>query len=74
MRANESLYESGNFVWTMNKFHRKNKCPKMQMQWIGPLVVLKSLNNVTYQEKMNKKEMKIIHYDLLKPCEAQGVL
>ena len=30
-------------------------------------------NDVTFQVKINDKEMKIIYYDLLKPCEAQDV-
>ena len=50
----------------MNKSRKKGKIPKFQMPWLGPLVVLKKLNNVTYQVKVNKKDVKIIHYDLIK--------
>ena len=35
--------------------------------------MLKRLNDVTYQVKMNEKKMMIIHYEFLKPCEAQDV-
>ena len=55
------------------KSHRKGKCPKMKMRWIGPLVMLKKLNGVKYQVKVNEKGMKIIHYGLLKLCEAWDV-
>ena len=73
VRANEKPYNSGDLVWTMNKSRRKGRSPKMQMRWLGPLVVLKRLNDVTYQVKMNEKEVKIIHYDLLKPYEGRDI-
>ena len=38
----------------------------MQMRWIGPLVVVKQFNDVTYMVKVNEKDSKVIHYDLLK--------
>ena len=57
-------------MWKMNKSHRKGKCSKMQMWWIQQLMVLKRVNDVTYQVKMKEKEIKIIHCGLLKPCEA----
>ena len=71
VRANKNLNQPRDMEWTMNKSRRKGKYPKMKMRWIKPLVVL---NDVTYQLKMNEKEMKIIPYDLLKPCEARDVL
>ena len=73
VRANEKPYKSGDLVWTMNKTRRKGKCPKMQMRWTGPLVVLERLNDVTYKVKMNEKDTKIIHYDLLKPYEGRDI-
>ena len=73
VRAYESPFELGDFAWTMKKSHRKGKCPKMQMQWIGPLVVLNRLKDITYKVKMNEKEMMFIHCNLLKPCEARDV-
>ena len=73
VRANENPYEPGDLVWTMNKARKKGKSPKLQSRWLGPLVVLKRLNDVTYQVKMNEKELKIIHYDLLKPYEGRDV-
>ena len=73
VRANEKPYKPGDLVWTMNKARKKGRCPKMQMRWLGPLVVLKRLNDVTYQVKMSEKVVKIIHYDLLKPYEGREV-
>lgn len=73
VRANEQPYEPGDLVWTMNKSRRKGKSPKLQMRWLGPLVVLKRLNDVTYQVKMNEKDVKVIHYDLLKPFEGRDI-
>ena len=73
VRANEMHCEPGDLGWTMNQSRRKNKCPMMQMRWIGPFVVLKKLNSMTCKIKMNQKEMKIIHYDLLKPCEVRDL-
>ena len=60
----------GDLVWMMNKSIRKGKSPKLQMRWLGPLVVIKRLKDVIFQVKMNEKEGKIIHYDLLKPYEG----
>ena len=45
----------------------------MQMHWLGVLVVLKRLKYVTYQVKMNVKDVKIVHYDLLKPYEDRDI-
>ena len=73
VRANENPYEPGDLVWTMNKSRKKGRSPKLQMRWLGPLVVLRRLNDVTYQVKMNEKDVKIIHYDLLKPYEGRDV-
>ena len=73
VRANEHPYEPGDLVWTVNKSRKKGRCPKMQMRWLGPLVVLKRLNDVTYQVKMNERDLKIIHYDLLKPFVGRDV-
>ena len=67
MRANEKPHESCDLVWMMNKSRKQGKSPKLQMRWLGPLVVLTSLNDVTYQVKVNEKDVKVIHYDLLKP-------
>ena len=64
VRANEKPYRPGDLVWTMNKARKKDKSPEIQMRWLGPLVVLKRLNDVTYQVKMSEKEVKIMHYDL----------
>ena len=73
-RANESFnrYEPGELVLTISPVWQ-GKCPKMQMQWIGLWMVLERLNDVTDQVKMNKKEMKIILYELLKPCKTQEI-
>ena len=73
LRANESPYKPGDLVWTMNKTRKKGKCPKMQMRWNGPLVVLERINDVTYKLKINEKDTKIVHYDLLKPYESKEV-
>ena len=73
VRANEKPYKPGDLVWTMNKTRKKGKCPKMQMRWVGPLVVLDRLNDVTYKVKMNERDEKIIHYDLLKPYEGREI-
>ena len=73
VRANESPYEPGDLVWTMNKTRKKGKSPKLQTRWLGPLLVLKRLNDVTYQVKTSERDMKIIHYDLLKPYLGRDV-
>ena len=36
-------------------------------------MVLERINNVTYKLKINEKETKIVHYDLLKPYESKEV-
>ena len=73
LRANESPYKPGDLVWISNKTRKKGKSPKMQMRWSGPLVVLERINDVTYKLKMNEKDTKIVHYDLLKPYESSEV-
>ena len=73
LKANEKPYNTGDLVWTMNKSRRKGVCPKLQIRWLGPLVVLKRLNDVTYRVKMGEKGEKVIHYDLLKPYEGRDI-
>jgi len=73
LRAHEKPYETGDLVWTMNKSRKKGRCPKWQMRWLGPLVVLRRLNDVTYHVKLGEKEEKVIHYDLLKPYEGRDI-
>ena len=72
VRANKKPCQTGDLVWMMNKSTRKVKSPKLQMRWLGPLVIIKRLNDVTYLVKMNEKEVKIIHYDLLKAEKFRG--
>ena len=57
----------------MYKSKRKGKSPKLQVRWLGPLIVIKRLNDVTYQVKMNERDVKIIHYGLLKPYEGHEI-
>ena len=59
VKANEQLYKVGDLVWAMNKVRKKGRCPKMQMRWIGPLVVVKRLNDVTYMVKVSEKDSKV---------------
>ena len=73
IKAHENPYNTGDLVWTMNKVRKKGKCPKMQMRWVGPVVVLQRLNDVTYQVKLSEKVLKVIHYDLLKPYVGRDV-
>jgi len=73
LRAHEKPYEAGDLVWTMNKSRKKGRCPKWQMRWLGPLVVLKRLNDVTYLVKLSERDEKVIHYDLLKPYEGRDI-
>ena len=65
MSVNKQPYKPGDLFWTMNKVRKKGKCPKMQMRWIGPLVVVKRLNNVTYLVKTSEKDSEVIHCDFL---------
>ena len=73
MRVNEKPYKSDDLVWDMNKTRKRGMCPKMQIRWTGPLITLKRLNDVTYQVRISAKELKVMHYDLLKPFEGQDV-
>ena len=50
---------TGDLVWAMNKVRSKGKSPKMQMRWVGPLIILKCLNDVTYQAIIGEKEVKV---------------
>ena len=42
----------------------------MQMNLTGPLIILKCLNDVTYQVRISEKEMKVMHFNLVKPFEG----
>ena len=48
----------------MNATRKKGMC------WIGHLIILKCLNDVTYQVRMNKKA---VHHHLLKLFEGRDL-
>jgi transposase InsO family protein len=73
VKAHEEPYATGDLVWTMNKVRKKGRCPKLQMKWVGPLVVEKRLNDVTYQVRITEHDKKVIHYDLLKPYLGRDI-
>ena len=49
VRVNNKPYKSDDLVWAMNKIKKKEMCPEIQMRWTGSLIILKHLNDVTYQ-------------------------
>ena len=48
VQAKKKPYKTGDLVWTMNKSRRKGKSTKLQMKWLGTLIIIKRLNDVTY--------------------------
>ena len=37
------------------------------------MLVIKRLNDMTYQVRMNERDVKIIHFDQLKPYEGSNI-
>ena len=63
-------FQPGDLVWFRNKDRRKGVCPKLQKKWKGPAIVEDRLNDVTYRLRLNEKDKKVLHFDMLKPYES----
>ena len=67
-KAHGPLYKEGQKVLLHNPAVPQGKSPKFFSSWKGPYVVIKCLNEVTFQIKdtSTQKEL-VVHYDRLKP-------
>ena len=73
LKAAEEPYKSGDLVWVVNKSRRKGRCPKLQKKWLGPAVIERKVNDVTYRLRVTPTDRKVIHYDHLKPYYSRDV-
>jgi len=73
LRAHEKPYKPGDLVWVVNKERKKGKSPKLQMRWLGPMLVEDKINDVTYRIRVAEKTSKVLHYDLMKPYVGRDI-
>ena len=68
IKAIDEPYRAGDLVWLVNKALRKGMCPKPQKKWLGPVLVMQKLYEVTYRIRLSKVDTKVVPYEQLKPC------
>ena len=55
-----------------NPKRKRGFCPKFQLPWDGPFVIIKRLSDVTYRiQRGVKGKPRIVHYNRLKPYKGE---
>ena len=65
-------YKTGDVVWYQHKTRKESLCPKLQMPYSGPFLIQKKISNQNYiiQFSESVSDIKVIHYDKLKPYQG----
>ena len=74
IKAYDKPYSRGDLVWTAHKLKKIGKSPKLQPKWIGPAVVMKRINDVTYRIRVDSHKDRVVHYNYLKPFVGRDTL
>ena len=60
-------YEKGDLVWYLQNQRKESICPKLQMPYSGPFLVIERMNNQNYKIQFSKcGKNQIVHHDKLK--------
>ena len=71
-RAKNPCLQEGAFVWMYNPAKRKGTCPKLQLRWEGPYMILKKLSDVVFRIQRRKgAKPRVVHADRLKPYQGE---
>jgi hypothetical protein len=62
-------YEEGDVVWYHDPKRVKGKSPKLQKPWVGPMVIVKKINDCLFKIKKTPSSAEKSH-DRLKPYEG----
>ena len=73
LKAIDEPYVVGDLVWLVNQTRRRGKCPKLQRKWLGPFLVTRKVNDVTYRIQKTPTESKVVPFDQLKPYKGESV-
>ena len=73
MKAIDEPYRPGDLVCLENKAYRKGICPKLQKKWLGSVLVIQKLNDVTYRIRLSKVDTKVMPYEQLKSYRGDTV-
>ncbi len=61
-------YQPGDQIWYLNEMRRPGISPKLQDLYLGPVLVIKAINDLNYLVQFDRKgTKKVIHHDKLKP-------
>ena len=67
LRADTSLFETGDLVWLANPQRTKGVCPKLTNPWEGPYTVRSRRNDVLYRlQKGPRAQPKLVHRDRIR--------
>ena len=71
-RATDPGIRKNEFVWLFNPAKRKGVCPKLQLKWEGPYLVLKKLSDVVFRiQRAKGAKPRVVHADRLKPYRGE---
>jgi hypothetical protein len=66
-KAMQNQYSPGQHVWIASKTRKKGRCPKLQVHWNGPYIVLQAVSDLVYKVRRSKAEKpKYVHHDQMK--------
>ena len=69
------IYTSGDEVWMLHESRKEGVCPKLEMKYEGPYLVLAKISNQNYKIQLNQSgNTRVIHHDKLKPYEGTRIL
>ena len=74
-RTTDPGIRENKFVWLFNPAKKKGVCPKLQLRWEGPYLVVKRLSDVVYRIQRSKgARPRVIHVDRLKPYSGDSIV
>ena len=71
--ATDFSYKVGEKVWLNSLARTKGKCPKLQVLFKGPYIILRRIGPVDYEIRLpNGRQSVIVHQRRLKPCYEEN--
>ena len=68
LRQLTHIYQQGEVVWYLNVNRKEGVCPKLQMPYDGPAIIVKKLSILDYVIQIDASgKLRVLHHNRLKP-------
>ena len=65
-------FEVGEFVWVRDETRRKGRCPKLQLAYDGPYLIIDKISDVVFRiQRTPRSKSKVIHFEKLKKYQGE---